>query len=83
MKPKLFVKFNHELSEEEIRKFSHTCVFCGKGLMLLCGSPSVSWFGCCVGYETPKGRIMCKRVAHVECFAVNYNWREQLRLQTE
>ena len=53
-----------EWLKEELCK----CVICGKRLMGTCGTPYISWYGCCVGFRKGKTIYIRRREAHIECW---------------
>ena len=53
-----------EAVETELRK----CIICEKPFLLLCGSPVVSWSGCCIGIKYKDTFYVRQRHAHIKCF---------------
>ena len=67
----LMSKFKKELTEKQLYKLQHHCVICKKQIMVMCGTPVINYGGCCIGYQTPKKRVMMTRKAHIHCFIEN------------
>lgn len=55
---------------EMIEEFKHYCIVCHKKIMLMCGQPSVTIAGCCVGVVDEEDKTLYLRVlkAHLPCY---------------
>lgn len=51
-----------------VEKYKNVCLFCGKPIQVLCGTPIIYLGGCCYGKMTKNVMYVFPRKAHLGCW---------------